>query len=155
MSLAAPNRAAIASSRPLSGLFWAERFVDGDCATFAHLHCPLRLLVTVQPERDVVKTGRHLHPSGRELPGRRAIHENLRALRIGVYLSPSDASRGFFIERGVELRLDVVFDLNVTGVGLITWQPQDQVVLPGSNGRGNWGCPDCFAPLMKTSAPGG
>src|SRR6266566_212197 len=106
MSLAAPNRVAIASFRALSGLFWAERFVDGDCATFAHLHCPLRLLVTVQPERDVVKTGRHLHASGRELPGRSPIHKNLRALRIGVYLSPSDACHGFFIERGVELRLD-------------------------------------------------
>src|SRR2546426_2625320 len=126
MFLGASTGGGPASSRAFPGLFWAERFVDGDCATFAHLHCPLRLLVTVQPERDVVKTGRHLHPSGRELPGRSPIQKNLRALRIGVYLSPSDACHGFFIERCVELRLDVVFDLNVTGVGLITWQPQDR-----------------------------
>src|SRR5216683_5737942 len=138
MSFAASNRGGIASFRAFSGLFGAERFVDRHRATLAHLHCPLRLLVTVQPERDVVKTGRHLHPSGRELPGRSPIPKNLRALRIGVYLSPSDACHGFFIERCVELRLAVVFDLNVTGVGLITWQPQDQVVLPGSKRQGHW-----------------
>src|SRR6266699_4905943 len=120
MSLAAPNRAAIASFRALFGLFWAERFVDRDCATLAHLHGPLRLLVTVQPERDVAKTRRHLHASGRELPGRRPIHKNLRALRIGVYLSPSDACHGFFIERWGQLRLAVVSDLNGTCVGLLT-----------------------------------
>src|SRR6266849_656613 len=136
MFMGASNRGGTASSRAFPGLFWAERFVDRDCATLAHLHGPLRLLVTVQPERHVVKTRRHLHASGRELPGRSPIHENLRALRIGVYLSPSHACHGFFIERGVELRLDVVFDLNATGVGLITWQPQDQVVLPGSKRQG-------------------
>src|SRR5260370_37230615 len=136
MFLGASNRGGTASSRAFPGLFGAERFVDGDCATFAHLHCPLRLLVTVQPERDVVKTGRHLHPSGRELPGRSPIHENLRALRIGVYLSPSHACHGFFIERCVELCLDVVFDLNLTGVAFITWQPQDQAGMSWSKRQG-------------------
>jgi hypothetical protein len=35
------------------------------------------------------------------------------------------------VERYVELRLDIVLDLDATGISLITRQPQDQVVLPG------------------------
>jgi len=52
---------------------------------------------------------------------------------FGVEFTCAQAMRpaDFFVERRIELRLDIVLDLNGSGVRLISLQPQHKIVLPG------------------------
>src|SRR6266481_2966180 len=117
--------------RRVNGLFLVERFVNRDGATFAYLECPLCRLKSIEPQRYRVDPGRNLHASRCELSCGGSVHDDFRALWNGVHLRPGDAACRFLVERYVELRLDIVLDLDATGISLITRQPQDQVVLPG------------------------
>jgi len=60
-----------------------------------------------------------------------------------------------FHERRIELRLDIVLDLDGSGVRLISLQPQNKVVLPGRERKRHGRLTACLAPLDETSAPGG
>src|SRR3989440_11845599 len=71
------------------------------------------------------------HARGRQLPRRGSVHNDSRAFRIGVHLRPGHPAGGFFAKWYVELRLDIVLDLNPSGVRLVALQAQDKVVLAG------------------------
>ena len=112
-------------------LFLVKRLVHCYRATFTHLDRSLRLLKSIQPQSHGVQPGRDLHASGRQLPRRGSVHDDFRAFRIGVHLRPGHPARGFFAKRHIELRLDIVLDLNPSGVRVIALQAQDKVVLAG------------------------
>src|SRR6266478_1818820 len=115
--------------RRVNGLFLVERFVNRDGATFAYLECPLCRLKSIEPQRYRVDPGRNLHASRCELSCGGSVHDDFRALWNRVHLRPCDAACGFFTQRHVEQRLDIVLDLNASRVRLVTLQPQDEVVL--------------------------
>src|SRR5712692_3937024 len=108
-----------------------ERFVNRDGATFAYLESPFGRLKSIEPQRYRVDPGRNLHASRCELSGGGSVHNDFRALWNRDHLRPGDAACGFFTQRHVELRLDIILDLNASSVRLVTLQPQDQVVLAG------------------------
>src|SRR6266576_177215 len=113
----------------MNGLFLVERLVNQYGATFTYLELPLGQLKSIELERNCVDPARHLDASRCELSCGSSVHDDFRALWNRVHLRPCDAACGFFTQRHVEQRLNIVLDLNASRVGLVTLQPQDQVVL--------------------------
>src|SRR5882762_901840 len=95
----------------MNGLFLVERLFNRYGATFAYLEPPLGRLKSIELERNGVDPARNLHASRCELSCGGSVHDDFRALWNRVHLRPCDAACGFFTQRHVEQRLDIVFDL--------------------------------------------
>src|SRR2546430_1401523 len=91
-----------------------------------------------------MRPGRYLHAGRGELPGGGSVHDDFRALWIGIHLRPGDTGGRLFGKDNRELRLDVVLYLNGPGVRLISLQPQDEVVLAGRERERNRGLTRLF-----------
>ena len=56
---------------------------------------------------------------------------------------------GFFIQCRVQLRLDVVIDLDASGIRFVTGQPQHQIVLSRRERECHWRLPRLFCSVNK------
>ena len=130
-------------------LFRAQGFIDGDGPAFADLHRPFGRLITIHAKRHGVQARRHLHASRCELRGGGSVHEDLRSLWVGVHLCPGDPRRRLLVQGDVELRLDVVFDLDASGVSFKPGHAQDEVEMAGCERQRYRGLPRLFGSVDK------
>src|SRR5882762_10164746 len=120
-----------------------ERCIDVHGAAFAGLNAAAGKLVALQQKTDGVCAGGDLDASRRELAGGNAVHENLRASGSGVYLCPGDMT-GSRLEFEIQGGLNVVLHLDLAGIGLVTFEPKDQVVRACGEGESGGGLPGLF-----------
>src|ERR1700693_2700640 len=103
---------------------------NADGSAVASLDGVVGSLISIQLQRYVVDARANLDTGGGSLTGGNSVHPNFPARRRRFNLSPSHMTV-FLMKSGLDFCLAVIADLHGAGVGFITWQPQNNIVLAG------------------------
>jgi hypothetical protein len=99
-----------------------QRFRNCYGSTVAYLNGTLNGAKTFLANRYRVQSDRHLQSSRRSLSGESPVQQDFRALRIAVYLRESDSAIGFLCKFYAQLSLNIIVNLNSSGIGFIPLQ---------------------------------